>query len=289
MRVEPGPRDHERDFVDETPDHSSPGSSERISGCSSAPACLAGVAVGRVVTAADVPALQADTQVQPDASFAQAVLTAGHRLRELGDLDRIEVRAGRHVSSMTRRRRSRRVRESAVSVRAGLHFRAGDGGPHGSQGWGRKEGCLGAHAHGPAVPRRGYKAHRARSPGGKPMPRAARRASAQDARRRPACGSPEARRRSAQGTRATAFTCVVRCAAIVKAVAGTTTWPPPGFLRASRPARQPPGASGKTAKCPPRTRLVATGCPAAWRSSRCRLRAARCGSAGWSSRDRPAG
>jgi len=49
------------------------------------------VAVGRVVAAADMAALQADAQVQPHASRAQAVLAAGGGLRQLGERDRVEV------------------------------------------------------------------------------------------------------------------------------------------------------------------------------------------------------
>jgi hypothetical protein len=53
----------------------------------------AGVGVGGCVTlrgvvaTADVAALEADPQVEPQRSFGQAVLTAGNGLRQLGDLD----------------------------------------------------------------------------------------------------------------------------------------------------------------------------------------------------------
>ncbi len=55
----------------------------------------AGVTVGRVVAAADVPALQADAQVQPRVARAQAVLAAFDGLGQLGDEDLVEVRASR--------------------------------------------------------------------------------------------------------------------------------------------------------------------------------------------------
>jgi hypothetical protein len=54
----------------------------------------AGVTVGGVVAAADVAALEADPQVQPDAALAQAVLTAVDGSGQLGDRDRPEVSAG---------------------------------------------------------------------------------------------------------------------------------------------------------------------------------------------------
>ena len=45
------------------------------------------VAVGRVVAAADVAALQADAQVQPEAAGREAVLAAGDGLRAAGDVN----------------------------------------------------------------------------------------------------------------------------------------------------------------------------------------------------------
>ena len=73
--------------------HSSPGSSERMIGCESVGGVAAGVAVGRVVAAADVAALQADAQVQPHAALAQAVLAAVDGLGELGDVDGVQMGA----------------------------------------------------------------------------------------------------------------------------------------------------------------------------------------------------
>ena len=64
-------------------DQSSPGSSERMIGCSVAARVRGRVLVGRVVAAADVAALEADAQVQPLAAVAQAVLAAGDRLGQL--------------------------------------------------------------------------------------------------------------------------------------------------------------------------------------------------------------
>ena len=61
-----------------------------------------GVPVGRVITAADVAALQADAQVQPDAAFPQAILAAGDAVRELKDLDRAEVGTGSRSLNDTR-------------------------------------------------------------------------------------------------------------------------------------------------------------------------------------------
>ncbi len=73
--------------------HCSPGSSERMIGCRAAARVCAGVLARGVVAAADVAALQADAQVQPDAAVAQAVLAAVDRGRQLGDLDRVQMGA----------------------------------------------------------------------------------------------------------------------------------------------------------------------------------------------------
>ena len=64
-------------------DQSSPGSSERISGWPLLAGVAAGVAVGRVIAAADLAALQADPQVQPLAAGGQALLAALDRLGQL--------------------------------------------------------------------------------------------------------------------------------------------------------------------------------------------------------------
>ena len=55
-----------------------------------------GVAVGRVVAAADLAATQADPEMKPWVADLQALLAALHGLGELGDLDLIEVGAGGH-------------------------------------------------------------------------------------------------------------------------------------------------------------------------------------------------
>ena len=52
-------------------------------GCVVARACAARVPVRRVVAAADVAALEADAQVQPEAAGRQAVLAAVDRLGQL--------------------------------------------------------------------------------------------------------------------------------------------------------------------------------------------------------------
>src|SRR3954452_7174534 len=57
-----------------------------------------GVLVGRVVAAADVPARQADAQVQPLAAGGEALLAAVDGLRELGDRDLVEVGAVLHAA-----------------------------------------------------------------------------------------------------------------------------------------------------------------------------------------------
>src|SRR5690349_7373390 len=58
------------------------------------------VAVRRVVAATDVPALQADAEVQPLAPDAQAVLAAGDLRGQLAELDLVEVRADGHACTM---------------------------------------------------------------------------------------------------------------------------------------------------------------------------------------------
>src|ERR671914_2274349 len=47
----------------------------------------------RVVAASELPAGEAHTQVHPRVARLQALLTAGNRLRELGDANRVDVRA----------------------------------------------------------------------------------------------------------------------------------------------------------------------------------------------------
>ena len=72
-----------------TSDQSSPGSSERISGCAAGVVVRRGVAVGRVVAAAHVAALEADAQVQPLRPGGQAVLAALDRLGQLESVGRV--------------------------------------------------------------------------------------------------------------------------------------------------------------------------------------------------------
>ena len=69
-------------------------SDERVAAASSVGAR---VAVGRVVTTADLAALEADSQVQPRVSRGQAILAARDGLGELGDVDVIEMGAGSHM------------------------------------------------------------------------------------------------------------------------------------------------------------------------------------------------
>ena len=52
-----------------------------------------GVAIGRVIAAADMAALETDPQMEPFGARRQAVLAAVNRLRQLGDPDLIEVTA----------------------------------------------------------------------------------------------------------------------------------------------------------------------------------------------------
>src|SRR4051794_14513348 len=62
------------------------------------------VAVGRAVAAADVAALEADAQVDPPRAHLQAVLAAVDGLRQLGDLDVLEVGADGHRDLSSGRR-----------------------------------------------------------------------------------------------------------------------------------------------------------------------------------------
>ena len=55
------------------------------------------VAVGRVVTTADLAALEADPQMQPRVARGQSILAARDGLRELGDVNVIEMGAGGHL------------------------------------------------------------------------------------------------------------------------------------------------------------------------------------------------
>lgn len=57
-------------------DQSSPGSSERISGCARPSGVSGGVAHRRVIAAADMPAVEADPEVEPLRPGGEALLTA---------------------------------------------------------------------------------------------------------------------------------------------------------------------------------------------------------------------
>jgi hypothetical protein len=62
-----------------------------------APGVRRSMAVGRVVAAPNLPALQADAQMQPLASRGQALLTTLHGLRQPSDSNAIEMSAGGHL------------------------------------------------------------------------------------------------------------------------------------------------------------------------------------------------
>lgn len=66
-----------------------------------------GVAVGRLIAAPDVPALEADPQVKPLLARGQAVLAAIDPLGKLGDLDVVAVFAEDHASKGSSHRRAR--------------------------------------------------------------------------------------------------------------------------------------------------------------------------------------
>lgn len=55
-----------------------------------------GMAVRRIVTAAHVPALQADAQMQPLTARSQTVLAAVDRLWQASQVDMVEMRALSH-------------------------------------------------------------------------------------------------------------------------------------------------------------------------------------------------
>lgn len=63
----------------------------------------AGMTVGRVITAANLAALQADAQMQPGIACDETVLAAIHRSGQLCDLDMVEMRAGGHDHHESRR------------------------------------------------------------------------------------------------------------------------------------------------------------------------------------------
>ena len=96
MRCSPHVGNHEPELVHEAPRPRLAGL-ERADQRVAAAACVcAGMAVGRVVAAADLAALQADAQMQPRFPRGQAFLTAIHRLGQLGDPNLIEMGAGGH-------------------------------------------------------------------------------------------------------------------------------------------------------------------------------------------------
>jgi hypothetical protein len=57
-----------------------------------------GVAVGRVVTASHLAALQADAQMQPEIACDKTVFTAIYSRRQLCDPYMTKMRAGGHVN-----------------------------------------------------------------------------------------------------------------------------------------------------------------------------------------------
>src|SRR5262245_33163474 len=76
-----------------------------------------GVAVRRVVAAADVAAARAHSQVDPAAADLQTVLAAGNVGRQVRDGDRVEMEAG----SGHRLRVRRRYRSTEAALRAPMH------------------------------------------------------------------------------------------------------------------------------------------------------------------------
>lgn len=60
----------------------------------------ASMAIRRVVAASDIPALQADAQVQPSTAAGKTVLAAVHRFRQLRDLQVFEMSAVRHRAGL---------------------------------------------------------------------------------------------------------------------------------------------------------------------------------------------
>ena len=87
--------DQHGDVIDEAPAPILPWLERADQRMVAAPGVSAGVLVGRVIAAAHLPALEADTQMQPRVADLQALLAAIHGLGKLRDLDLIEVGAGR--------------------------------------------------------------------------------------------------------------------------------------------------------------------------------------------------
>ena len=86
-----------RDLVQEAPAPILAGLQRADQRVAAASSVGARVAVGRVVAAADLAALEADSQMQPWASRGQAILAARDGFRELGDVNVIEMCAGGHL------------------------------------------------------------------------------------------------------------------------------------------------------------------------------------------------
>jgi len=86
-----------RELVDEAPGPGFAGLDRADDRVTAGPAVRRGVAIGRVVAAADVAALQADAQVQPGVTRQQAVLAAIDGLGQLCDQDVVEVGASGHL------------------------------------------------------------------------------------------------------------------------------------------------------------------------------------------------
>ena len=91
-------RDQQRDVVHEAPRPLL----ARLERADQRVAAASGVstrmAIGRVVTAADLAALEADSEMQPRGTDRQAVLAPGDGLGQLRDMNVIEVRADGHLN-----------------------------------------------------------------------------------------------------------------------------------------------------------------------------------------------
>ena len=231
-------------------DHSSPGSSERISGCSSAERVRFRVFGGRVVAAADVPALQADPQVQPDAAFAQAVLAPCDLGRQLRDGDRVEVGAARHAPQDDTRRTRDAARRLPARAAAGRHTAAAALGSQDNAA----TGLLGAHGAGVGLRTQRAARARAQRVGGHASARA-RRADAQarddraaSSRRDVAC----ARRRAAEdAVEHVAAGRAGRSEVPGADLASRDPCPPPSRRRACRPPALLAGSAGWSSSAPP--------------------------------------
>jgi hypothetical protein len=64
---------------------------------------MLGMLVGRVVAAEDLPARHAHAEMDPAAADLQALLAAGNRLRQLRDVNLVEVSADGHGYALSAR------------------------------------------------------------------------------------------------------------------------------------------------------------------------------------------